>query len=63
MIASLGSIFTGTYPYVTASNPSESLPADWVIWIMTALAFITIGNAVDILLDNGALALVSYVDL
>jgi hypothetical protein len=28
------------------SNPSESLPADWVIWIVIALAFITIVNAV-----------------
>jgi adenylosuccinate synthase len=47
MIAGLGSIFTGTYPYVTASNPSESLSADWVIWIVIALAFITmvtVGN-------------------
>jgi hypothetical protein len=59
MIASLGSIFTGTYPYVTASNPSESLPADWVIWIMTALAFIAMRNAVDIHLNNGTLALLN----
>jgi hypothetical protein len=46
MIAGLGSIFTGSYQYMTVSNLSESLPADWVIWIWTALAFITIVNAV-----------------
>jgi hypothetical protein len=46
MIAGLGILLTGSYQYVTVSNLSESLPADWVIWIWTALAFITIVNAV-----------------
>jgi hypothetical protein len=46
MIAGLGILLTGSYQYVAVSNPSESLPADWVIWIVIALAFITIVNAV-----------------
>jgi uncharacterized membrane protein len=46
MIAGLGILSTGSYPYVTVSNPSESLPADRIVWIVTALAFITIINAV-----------------
>jgi hypothetical protein len=59
MRAGLGIILTGSDEYVIASNPSESLPADWVIWIMTALAFIAMRNAVDIHLNNGTLALLN----
>jgi len=59
MIAGLGILLTGSYQYVTVSNPSESLPADRIIWIVTALVFIAIGNTVDILLGNGTLALLN----
>jgi len=39
----VGVILTGGYQWKTMSDPSVELPADWIVWVMTVTAFISIG--------------------
>lgn len=39
----VGVILVGGYQWKTMSDPSIELPADWVVWVMTVMTFISIG--------------------
>ncbi|ERG91827.1 MAG: hypothetical protein J07HQW1_01861 [Haloquadratum walsbyi J07HQW1] len=39
----VGVILVGGYQWKTMSDPSVELPADWVVWAMTVMTFISIG--------------------
>ena len=39
----VGVILAGGYQWKTMSDPSVELPADWVVWVMTVMTFISIG--------------------
>jgi hypothetical protein len=41
LISGIGVVFSVSYEWVTTSQ-SELLPAEWVIWVVTAMALITI---------------------
>jgi len=41
LISGIGVVFSVSYEWVTTSR-SELLPAEWVIWVVTAMALITI---------------------
>ncbi|ERG91828.1 MAG: hypothetical protein J07HQW1_01862 [Haloquadratum walsbyi J07HQW1] len=42
LINGIGVVFSVSYEWVTTFDRSELLPAEWVIWVVTAMALITI---------------------
>jgi hypothetical protein len=59
LISGIGVVFSVNYEWVTTSDRSELLPPEWVIWVVTAMALITIVSSVAIFIDNYIFALSS----
>jgi hypothetical protein len=51
LISGIGVVFSVSYEWVTTSR-SELLPAEWVIWVVTAMALITIVSSVAIFIED-----------
>ena len=52
LISGIGVVFSVSYEWVTTSDRSELLPAEWVIWVVTAMAVITVVSSVAIFIQD-----------
>jgi len=41
-----------SYEWVTTSDRSELLPSEWVIWVVTAMALMTVVSSVAIFIED-----------
>ena len=52
LISGIGVVFSVSYEWVTTSDRSELLPSEWVIWVVTAMAVITVVSSVAIFIQD-----------
>jgi hypothetical protein len=43
-IGGIGVTLGSAYQWKSASDPSAQLPADWIVWVVTTMALISIGS-------------------
>ena len=52
VISGIGVVFSVSYEWVTTSDRSELLPSEWVIWVVTAMALMTVVSSVAIFIED-----------